>query len=80
MRPNANLTKRLARIEAGRRTGAPTVLLADRPMDDLEVADALANWERLVAEGEASVRNGVLYLAGPKITADEWAARYVTEH
>jgi hypothetical protein len=49
-------------------------------MDDLEVADALANWERLVAEGEASVRNGVLYLAGPKLTDEEWVARYVTEH
>jgi hypothetical protein len=79
MRSNANLTKRLARIEAGRRTGAPTVLLADRLMDDLEVAGALANWERLVAEGQASVRNGVLYLAGPKMTDEEWVARYVTE-
>jgi hypothetical protein len=75
-----DVAKRLARIEAGRRTGAPTVLLADRPMDDLEAADALANWERLVAEGEASVSNGVLYLAGPRLTDEEWAALYVTEH
>jgi hypothetical protein len=80
MRSNTDLIKRLARIEAGRRTGAPTVLLADRPMDDWEVADALVDWERLVAEGEASVRNGVLYLAGPRLTDEEWAARYVTEH
>jgi hypothetical protein len=78
MRSNANLTKRLARIEAGRRTGAPTLLFSDRPMDDLE-ADALANWEHLVAEGEASVRNGVLYLAGPKMTVEDWVARYVAE-
>ena len=75
-----DLTKRLTRIEAGRRTGAPTVVLADRPMDDLEAADALANWEHLVAEGEATVRNGVLYIAGPRMTDAEWAARYVTEH
>jgi hypothetical protein len=75
-----DLIKRLARIEAGRRTGAPTVLLADRPMDDWEVADALVDWERLVAEGEASVRNGVLYLTSPKLTDEEWVARYVTEH
>jgi hypothetical protein len=75
-----DLERRLARIEAGRRTGAPTILLSDRPMDDLEAADALANWERLVAAGEATVRNGVLYLAGPKLTDEEWAARYVTEN
>ena len=75
-----DLTKRLTRIEAGRRTGAPTVVLADRPMDDLEAADTLANWEHLVAEGEASVRNGVLYLIGPEMTDAEWATRFVTEH
>ena len=75
-----DLTKRLARIEAGRRTGAPTVVLADRPMDDLEAADALANWKHLVAEGKASVRNGVLYLISPRMTDAEWAAHYVTEH
>jgi hypothetical protein len=74
-----DVAKRLARIEAGRRTGAPTTLLADRPMEDWEVADALANWQRLVAEGEASVRNGVLYLAGPRMTDEEWVAQYVTE-
>jgi hypothetical protein len=71
-------------IEAGRRTGAPTTLLSDRPIGDpagdLEVADALANWERLVAEGEANVRKGVLYLISPEMTDDEWAAQVVTEH
>ena len=81
---NTDLTKRLARIEAGRRTGAPTVVLSDRPIGDqagdLEVADALENWERWVAEGKASVRNGVLYLTGPEMTDDEWVARFVTEH
>jgi hypothetical protein len=84
MRSNTDLTKRLARIEAGRRTGALTVILSDRPIGDqagdLEAADALANWERWVAEGKASVRNGVLYLVGPEMTDEEWAAQFVTEH
>jgi hypothetical protein len=44
------------------------------------MADALANWERWVEEGRATVRNGVLYLVGPEMTDDEWAARFVTEH
>jgi hypothetical protein len=76
--------RRLARIEAGRRTGAPTVVLSDCPIGDpagdLEVADALTNWEQWVAEGKASIRNGVLYLIGPEMTDEEWVARYVTEH
>lgn len=42
-----DLERRLARIEAGRRTGAPTAILSDRPIGDpagdLEAADALAN-------------------------------------
>ena len=79
-----DLTKRLARIEAGRRTGAPTVILSDRPIGDpagdLEITDALANWEQWIAEGKASVRNGVLYLVSPMMTDAEWAARFVTEH
>lgn len=79
-----DLERRLARIEAGRRTGAPTAILSDHPIGDpagdLDVAGALTNWERLVAEGEASVRNGVLYLIGPEMTDEKWAARYVTEH
>ena len=49
-------------------------------MNDLEATDALANWERLLAEGEASVRNGVLYLISSKMTDAEWAARYVAEN
>lgn len=79
-----DVTRRIARIEAGRRPGAPTAILSDRPIGDpagdLEVADALANWESLVAERKASVRNGVLYLIGPAMTEAEWAARHVTEH
>ena len=76
--------RRLARIEAGRRTGAPTVILSDRPIGDpageLEITNALANWEQWIAEGKASVRNGVLYLVSPRITDAEWAAKFVTEH
>lgn len=29
---------------------------------------------------EAAVSNGVLCLAGPELSADEWAVRFVTEH
>ncbi|MGH1571923.1 hypothetical protein ACRAWG_16045 [Methylobacterium sp. P31] len=82
MRTSANLTKRLARIEARRHTGAPTVIFSDRPIGDpagdLEVADALANWPRWVAAGKAGVRSGVLYLTSPGMTDEAWAARYVT--
>jgi hypothetical protein len=41
-----DLERRLARIEADRRTGAPTAILTDRPIGDLEATDALANWQR----------------------------------
>jgi hypothetical protein len=79
-----DLERRLARIEAGRRTGAPTAILSDDPIGDaagdLRAADALANWQRWVAQGKATVSNGVLCLIGPEMTAEEWAARFVTEH
>ncbi|MBE7204320.1 MAG: hypothetical protein INR70_41910 [Parafilimonas terrae] len=79
-----DLERRLARIEAGRRTGAPTTLLTDDPIGDpagdLRAADALAHWQRWIAQGKATVSNGVLCLAGPELTADEWTARHVTEH
>jgi hypothetical protein len=79
-----DLERRLARIEAGRRTSAPTVLLSNDPIDDtlggLRAADSLANWQRWVALGKATVSNGVLCLVGPELVADEWAARFVTEH
>lgn len=83
-RNTMNRERSRAVIEAGRRTGAPTAILSDHPIGDpagdLEIIDALANWERWVAEGRASVRNGVLYLVSPELTADKWAARFVTEH
>lgn len=79
-----DLERRLARIEAGRRTGAPTTLLSDDPIDDaagdLRAADALANWQRWVPQGRATSSNGVLCLIGPELTAEEWTNRYVTEH
>ena len=79
-----DLERRLARVEAGRRIGAPTALLSDDPIDDaagdLRAADALANWQRWIAQGEATISNGVLCLTGPELTAEEWAARFVTEH
>ncbi|MDP4006531.1 hypothetical protein [Methylobacterium sp. NEAU K] len=79
-----DLERRLARIEAGRRTGAPAAILSDHPIDDvagdLAAADAFANWQRWVAQGKATVSNGVLCLISPEMTGDEWAARFVTEH
>ena len=79
-----DLERRLARIEASRRTGAPTALLSDAPIGDvagdLAATDALTNWQRWVAQGKATVSNGVLCLIGPELAADEWAARFVTEH
>ena len=79
-----DLERRIARNEAGRRTGAPTAILSDEPIDDvvgdLRAADALANWHRWVAQGWATVSNGVLCLLGPEATAEEWVARFVTEY
>ena len=79
-----DLERRLARLEAARYDGAPTALLSDDPIGDaagdLRAADALANWQRWVARGKATVSNGVLCLLSPELTADEWAARFVTEH
>lgn len=79
-----DLERRLARIEAGRRTGAPVALLSDHPIGDaagdLAAGDALANWQRWTAQGRATVSKGVLCLMGSELTADEWAARFVTEH
>ena len=46
----------------------------------LAVVNALANLQCGVAQGKATISNGVLCLVGPELTADEWAARFVTEH
>jgi hypothetical protein len=79
-----DLERRLARIEAGRRTGAPTAILSDHPINDtagdLAAADAFTNWQRWVAQGKAIVSNGVLCLISLELTAEEWADRFVTEH
>lgn len=48
-----DLERRLARIEVGRRTGAPTAVLSDYPIDDsagdLAAIDAFANQQCWVA-------------------------------
>lgn len=79
-----DLERRLARIEAGRGTGAATSILSDRPIGDpagdLEAADALANWRQWIAQGRTTIRNGVLCLHRPEMTAEEWAAAHVTAH
>lgn len=79
-----DLERRLARIEAGRCTGALTTLLSDAPIGDavgdLRAANALANWQRWIAQDKATLSNGVLCLLGPELTADEWADRFVTEY
>lgn len=62
----ADMGRRLVWLEAVRLTGVQTLPLSDRPSGgtagDLDVADALAEWGRLVAEGKVGVRNGALYL------------------
>lgn len=79
-----DLERRLARLEAAHYTGAPTAILSDDPVDDaagdLRAADAIANWPRWIAQGKATISNGVLCLIGPELTAEEWAARHVTAH
>lgn len=79
-----DLERRLSRLEAARHIGAPTALLSDHPIGDaagdLRAPDALTNWQRWVAQGKATVSNGVLCLVGPELTAEEWAARFATEH
>lgn len=76
-----DLERRLARLEAARSTTAPTAILSDRPIGDqagdLEATGALANWRQWVAQGRATVRNGVLCLSGPEMTVEEWAAVHV---
>jgi hypothetical protein len=37
-------------------------------------------WQRWVAQGKATISNGVLCLSSPDLTAEQWAARFVTEH
>lgn len=77
-----DLERRLARLEAARHVGVPTALLSDLPIGDaagdLAAADAMANWQRWVAQGKATVTNGVLCLSGPELTAEEWADQFVT--
>lgn len=78
-----DLERRLACIEAGRRTGhrlsssrtvrsATWLATSGWPMP--------SNWQRWVAQGRATVSNGVLCLIGPELTAEEWAARFLTEY
>lgn len=74
-----DLHRRLSRIESGRHEGAPTLILTDRPPSvgpNIHVED----WQAWVADGLGIVTNGVLCVTGPEMSADEWAARHVTEH
>ena len=77
-----DLERRLARLEAARYVGSPTALLTDSPIGDqagdLRAADALANWRWWIAQGKATMSNGVLCLTGPELSAAEWAAAHVT--
>ena len=70
----------LWRIEAGRQTGAPTRIVADRSMKDDKCEAALLNGRVRVAKGKAAVRNGVLWTVSPAMTAEAWAARHVAPH
>jgi hypothetical protein len=37
-------------------------------------------WQRWVAQGKATIGNGVPCLIGPELATDDWAAGFVTEH
>ena len=73
----ASLSKRLDRIETTRRDGAPVAILTDRP-EGVGPEIHLSDWQSWVADGIVRVHQGVLCVACPEITPDEWAARYVT--
>ena len=75
-----DLRRRLDRIEASNRTGAPTGILANRPFEDEEAPVMLANWQVLVAQGRASLSGNVLCILEPEMTLDEWAERHVAPH
>lgn len=66
------------------RSGAPIAIVSDHLIGDtagdLRSDDALANWQRWTAQGEAIVINGVLCLTSPEMTDEEWEARFVTGH
>ena len=49
----ASLLKRLDRIEAKRHVGAPSKVLAFRPLEDGEAAAAVRDWPEWVADGRA---------------------------
>ena len=75
----ADLERRLARLETTRRDGAPIAILSDRP-EGVGSEIRLSDWQSWVADGIGTIHQGVLCIAGPEITPDEWVARYVTEH
>ena len=75
------LSARLRRLEQAQHVGAPHLVVADRPMEDMEASEVLATWREWVAIGEASVTGIALYLMEPEaLTAAGWAAQHVTEH
>ena len=74
-----DIERRLARIETGRHESIPTAILSDRPEGEgPEIR--LQDWQAWVADGIGRVQFGVLCIARPETTADEWAARFVTPH
>lgn len=70
------IQRRLAVIEGMRLVEEPRRILADRPIDEDEGADALANWQSLVASGEATLVGDVLSLMGPPLTEEQWIANF----
>lgn len=74
-----NLRQRLERIEASRHARAPDRIFSARPLTDGEAAGLLANWRELVANSGASVSGNALYIPAPRLTAEEWQAKYATK-
>lgn len=73
-----SLLKRMDRIEAKRHVGAPTKIVADRPITDDGAQDALTNWRAWVGDGRAKLRGDVLFVTSPPMTVEEWEQAYGT--
>ena len=78
----ADVRRRLNRIEAGHREGAPHAVFTDRPDDETDPRPqpSLAEWQAWIADGLGTVRHGVLCVVGHELTPEEWADRHVTPH
>ncbi|KQQ39149.1 hypothetical protein ASF58_22930 [Methylobacterium sp. Leaf125] len=72
----ASLLKRVERIEAEQHVGAPVRIIANYPVGNAAVRDALTNWRQWVADGRATVKGEVLWLMQLPLSVEEWVLKY----